>query len=475
MRRIPLPIRWRLTIFYALMIFAISIVLIITMYAVAGTFFDRQLRIRVGERAQEAVLAYAREGGLGEQALADIGRDGIVVEIIGIDGRIVAARNSARQVGDVADADLWQEAMRTGSASGVVRTPDGDATMYAVAQRVATASGSAPVVIQVERQYTDAGTEGMQPFIVATIVAGLALLAIVLSAGGAFLLVRSTLAPLGTLAATAEEISAGNLDRRLPMPPGSPRRDELARLATSFNGLLARLEGAFADRERALRDQRRFAADASHELRTPLTSILGYARMLSDWGSRDPQIAAEGVVAIEAEAQRMVRLVDQLLRLARGDEDLHLARQPVDPGELARAVLDATRAAIGDRRVLTAEIAGPLPLIDADPAMLRQALAILLDNAVRYTPDGGEVVLRVAMDTDRVHLAVRDTGPGIAAEHLPHIFERFYRVDAARTERGAGLGLAIAQQIVTGHGGEILVDSVPGAGSTFTIVLPREQ
>jgi signal transduction histidine kinase len=262
-------------------------------------------------------------------------------------------------------------------------------------------------------------------------------------------------------------MTEGDLSRRLPV---SHPKDEIGRLTTTINGLLARLEAAFARREEALARQRRFAADASHELRTPLTSISGYAQMLEEWGLRDPQTAREGVAAIRRESERMQRLVEGLLALTRGDEGAPLE---IEEHNLAAVAEEATRTAAGEKT--TVEYLPPKRPVNApfDRNRIRQVASILLDNALKYTPDGGKVTVRVREANGWAALEVSDTGVGIPEDQLPLIFERFYRADKARASSGAGLGLSIARQIAEAHGGRIEVESTPQEGSTFTLLLPK--
>jgi two-component system OmpR family sensor kinase len=262
-------------------------------------------------------------------------------------------------------------------------------------------------------------------------------------------------------------MTEGDLSRRLPV---TYPKDEIGRLTTTINELLARLEAAFARREEALSRQRRFAADASHELRTPLTSIAGYARMLEEWGLRDPRTAREGVAAIRRESERMQGLVEALLALTRGDEGAPLE---IETHDLAVVAEEAARTVAGEKTAVEY-----LPVkrpVEApfDRSRIRQVASILLDNAVKYTPEGGKVTVTVREENGWAALEVSDTGVGIPEAQLPLVFERFHRADPSRTAGGFGLGLSIARQIAEAHGGRIEVESVPDKGSTFTLLLPR--
>jgi two-component system OmpR family sensor kinase len=249
-------------------------------------------------------------------------------------------------------------------------------------------------------------------------------------------------------------------------------KDEIGRLATTINALLARLEAAFVRREEALARQRRFAADASHELRTPLTSISGHARMLDEWAlDEDPTRAKRSVGAIRREADRMRDLVESLLALTRGDEGA-----PMDVGrhDLASVAEEAAHAAAVDSKVSVEYLRPEREVVATfDRERVLQVASILLDNAVKYTPEGGRVTVKVEERDGWAALSVSDTGVGIPEDQLPLVFERFRRVDAARTEAGAGLGLSIARQLAEAHEGSLEVQSVPGKGSTFTLLLPR--
>jgi two-component system OmpR family sensor kinase len=238
------------------------------------------------------------------------------------------------------------------------------------------------------------------------------------------------------------------------------------------------LEAAFARQEEALSSQRRFVADASHELRTPLTSIAGYARMLKDWGLEDPKTAREGVAAILEESERMGGLVEDLLALARGDAGAPLQLTSEDLNVIATDAVRAARASADDK--VTVEYTAAQEPVEAlfDRARIRQVASILLDNAVKYTPEGGSVAVSVERENGWARLEVSDTGLGIPEEELPLVFERFHRADPARTQgslqSGVGLGLSIARQIARAHGGEVEAESEPGKGSTFVLRIPRD-
>jgi two-component system, OmpR family, sensor kinase len=307
----------------------------------------------------------------------------------------------------------------------------------------------------------------------APVLATVGLLGFVLLVGGAYLLTRAALSPVEAVVRAAGEMSEGDLSRRLPV--ANPK-DEIGRLTTTINALLARLEVAFTRLEETLSRQQRFAADASHELRTPLTSISGHARMLDEWALHgDEQTARQSVGTIRREAGRMRGLVESLLTLTRGDEGAPMEVGRYDLSALGKEATETARAA-AEGRVSVEFVSNEHEVTAAfDRERVLQVASILLDNAVKYTPEGGSVQVRVEEKDGGAALAVSDTGVGISEEQLPLVFDRFYRADAARTEEGVGLGLSIARQIAEAHGGTIEAMSKLGVGSTFVLLLPRQK
>ncbi|MCC7132574.1 MAG: HAMP domain-containing protein, partial [Gemmatimonadales bacterium] len=278
---------------------------------------------------------------------------------------------------------------------------------------------------------------------------------------------------LRPLESTIDELTAitdgRSLHRRLPVDPGST--DELARLAQAANGMFARLEQSFAA-------QQRFVAEASHELKTPLMVLrAGVERALTN-----PKIPPESLEPLDEsleEINRMTELVDSLLMLARADEGrVPLAVDPCDLRELASEAVE-TAQILGEAKNLTirSQIPSRPVVLGIDRTRIRQLLLNLVTNAVKYTPAGGEIGVGLADQEGTVQLVVRDTGIGIAAGDLPHIFDRFWRADPARARdtegTGTGLGLAITKWIAEVHGGSISVQSRPGKGTVFTVSLPR--
>jgi signal transduction histidine kinase len=283
----------------------------------------------------------------------------------------------------------------------------------------------------------------------------------VLAIGVAWLLSGLSLRPIERVTRAAREVGlSGRLDRRLA-PVHS--RDEIARLVDTFNHMMDRLEGAFTA-------QRRFVADASHELRTPLTTIRGNLELLRRTGAVQEPEMAEALDDVIGEAERMSRLVNGLLALARADAGHQLRRVPVRLDEMVTAVYREAQALSRGVSVHLGLLAEAEVLGDTDA--LKQLLLILVDNGMKYTPPGGTVTLEVRREADEVTVVVRDTGQGISPEDLPHIFERFYRSSSARASGGTGLGLAIARWIVDEHGGRILVESKPDVGSSFIVSFP---
>jgi two-component system, OmpR family, sensor kinase len=302
--------------------------------------------------------------------------------------------------------------------------------------------------------------------------------AVVLLAGLGLPLVRASLAPLREIESTAAAIAGGDLSRRIDHTSG---HTEVGRLAEALDMMLASIEGAYrarADGEaRALESQdrmRRFIADASHELRTPLTSIRGLAEYgLQQGREAGPEELLRLMGLIARDSGRMGRLVDDLLLLARFDAGRALERRPVDLASIAaEAVQQARIVAAG--RPITLEAPEPV-IVDADAERLRQIIDNLIGNAIQHTPAGTPVTVTVTSEPGSARLTVADCGPGMTREQASHVFERFYRTDDARTRAvgGAGLGLAIAASLAAAHGGELTVDTKPGHGAAFHLLLPQ--
>ena len=284
-----------------------------------------------------------------------------------------------------------------------------------------------------------------------------------------WVLARAALAPIDRLAQTAQDIGAAQDFGRRVQYHGP--KDEVGRLAVTFNEMLGRLQSAYEYLNGAYDAQRRFVANASHELRTPLTSIRGNIGFLRRVVDMDPADREAALADIASEVERMSRLVSDLLTLARADAGQHLPKSPVELAPLVREVARQARflseggVEVALDRVDEASVLG-------DPDHLKQLLLILADNAVKYTPAGGRVSLSAHRQNGSLRLVVADSGIGIGPEERERIFERFYRADPARSPGGAGLGLAIARWIAEEHGGDIEVQSSPGQGSTFTVRLP---
>ena len=290
--------------------------------------------------------------------------------------------------------------------------------------------------------------------------------------------VRRSLRPLDEIEQVAEDIAAGDLARRVPEPD---ERTEVGRLAGALNGMLARIERAVRDREAAAdaarqseERMRRFVADASHELRTPLTSIRGFAELYRQGAVPAGEEADRVMGRIESEARRMNVLVEDLLQLARLDQSRPFASAPVD---LVPLVVDAAydaRAVAPDREFRVETGGAPHAVVLGDEVRLRQVLGNLVSNAITHTPAGTPVSVQLSAGPGEIVVAVVDRGPGLSEAQVARVFERFYRVDAARSRvaGGSGLGLAIVHAIVVAHGGRVEVATTPGGGATFRVHLP---
>lgn len=312
----------------------------------------------------------------------------------------------------------------------------------------------------------------------AIVITGVAILAITLGTMIAYWTVSRSFRPLSRVEKTAAAIAAGDLSRRVDIENPST---EVGRLSGSLNTMLAHIEHAFAARTASETRMRRFVADASHELRTPLVTIRGFSELYRHGALQTPDDVGTAMGRIESEAKRMGELVEDLLMLARIDEQRPLLLKPVDLLIIGHdAVLDA-RASARDRVFSVVGLDGgagmPAPTV-GDEAKLRQVVANLMGNALRYTPAGSPVEIMVGTrqsDGRKTSvIKIRDHGPGVSAEEAPRIFERFYRADSSRDRNtgGSGLGLAIVAAIVASHHGTVRVEQTPDGGATMSIELP---
>ena len=294
-------------------------------------------------------------------------------------------------------------------------------------------------------------------------------LALLLSGFGGLVLANQALQPVDSITKAAEQIGAGDLTERVPVPAQPRKMDEIGRLAATFNTMIARLQAAF---ER----QKQFTSDASHELRTPLAVMRGELEIALR-RPRAPEEYQRTLGSNLEEIIRLSRLVEDLLMLARADAGrVELQCEPLDLAALCGNTVEYITPLAEQREQTLSYQAPPQPItIHADQQRLKQLLLNLLDNAIKYTEPHGKITLGLTVEQQHATLTVADTGRGIPAEDLPHVFDRFFRRSAKTSDRsapGSGLGLSIVKWIVEAHGGTIVVESQVGAGTVFTIRLP---
>ncbi len=372
-----------------------------------------------------------------------------------VDPRAVLAGGSPTPYGGVSSLIRGPHQLPRGpGAFGLARRSDGERWRVYVMPHGVHAEN---LVTAMPLNHLDASIESFRRLMLVMALAGSA---------GAFL-VGWILAGRATRPITVLTETAGAIARSREFShrvPGDPTRDELGRLADTFNTMLSNLEQAYAT-------QQRFIADASHELRAPLTLIQANLE-LARRPAMPPADQATALGEAYTETSRLTRLVADLLALARADAGTPIRHERVELDRLVMEVLGETKRLAREHRLA---VDGLEPCtVSGDPDRLRQLLVILLDNALKYTPPGGRVALRLRRERDTAVITVSDTGVGISSEHLPHVFERFYRVDPGRSRDpgGTGLGLQIARWIVEQHGGSIELNSRPDEGTTAVVRLP---
>jgi heavy metal sensor kinase len=325
------------------------------------------------------------------------------------------------------------------------------------------ATGADGTRYRVEVGTSAAASEATLAQVITMLCIGLPIAVAVAVAGG-FVLVRRALRPVEEMGRTAEAITQHNLSERLPV---SATGDELERLSVSLNHMIARLEDT-------IHGSKQFVADASHELRTPLTVMRGELESMA----QDAQLTGETREALGSvleEVERLAKIVESLFALSRLDAgETHAEWVRFDLGALAAGTAEQMNLVAEDKKVALECAAAEPVMIEGDRARLKQVIVNLLDNAIKYTPADGRVGLTVRRQDGSAVLEVTDTGIGIPAESLPHVFQRFFRVDPSRSREqgGAGLGLSIVKSICTAHGASVEVSSITGMGSTFRVRLP---
>jgi heavy metal sensor kinase len=379
------------------------------------------------------------------------------IRISRADGHVVYASGTPRsEVFDPARVPPIAGDFLEGAARKVP-VPGGSLLIAAV-----PATGSDGTLYRVEVGTSGGPAENTLAQVLFMLAVGLPIAVAVAVAGG-FILVRQALEPVERMAVKAEEITQHSLSERLPVVRSG---DELEQLSISLNRMISRLEDA-------LRGSKQFVADASHELRTPLTVMRGELESLAQDG-RLARETREALGSVLEEVERLAEIVESLFALSRLDAGEADTWQRFDLAELANTTAEQMSLLATDKGIRVHCESAPGVTVRGDRARLKQVIVNLLDNAIKYTPDGGQVTLRVSREGAHAVLDVSDTGIGIPAEALPHVFKRFFRVDGSRSREqgGAGLGLSIVKSICAAHGAEVEVLSTPGRGSTFRVRQP---
>ena len=465
-----LPLRVRLI---AVMLVLLLLALTLTAAATAA-LMRRDLVSRVDVQLRLAAEPVAK------QAFNDLGSaisegipNGYAFIILPNDGRAPIAANPIGEPMHPAVPTLTTDSVqvRTGDPF-TIGSRDGQLKWRAIA---GTLRGSEAVaVVAVPLRSVD---RTVRQLVLVELLIGLAV--IVACAIGGWYAVQRAFRPLRQIEDTAAAIADGDLGQRIPTRTA---KDEVTSLSRSLNVMLAQIEQSFAAREASEERMRQFVADASHELRTPLAAVRGYAELYRQGAVREPSDVASAMTRIEGEETRMGGLVEDLLMLARLDDQRPMRFAPVDLTVLAADAAQDARAIDPGRSISVSGLSGPLgpTVAPGDDAKLRQLLANLVSNALNHTPAGSplEIAVGTRESDQHVVLEVRDHGPGVDPDKARKVFERFYRADPSRV-RGAGggngLGLAIAAAIVNAHRGRIGVSPTPGGGATFVVELPTDN
>jgi heavy metal sensor kinase len=455
-----LPIRVRLTAWYAVLLAAIIVGL--------GTFVLLQLRSDLRQAVERDLRAssiqiargYSYEGAEDFQDVSGtvLPQGTSAAQVLDPTGRVILAH------GDPLPGPLGPAHTRADALAGKQRMLDihlRGQRYRALFSPVRRRGRQQVLVVAQSLREVD---EAVDRLLVLLLLAGPA--ALIATALGGWWLARKALLPVGRMTSKAEKIGIDRLDERITPPRTS---DEIGHLAVTLNAMLDRLE-------RGVEEKRRLVADASHELRTPLAAM----RAELDISLRGDDLTPAARTVLEStleEAERMSRTVDNLLLLARVDEGrLELLTTRVDMLDASEAAADPLRS-LAAAKNLTFAVEGEHYAAEADPHRLHQALTNFIENAIKYAEPGGTVGVSTWHDDHEVGVTVTDDGPGIPPGARAHIFDRFYRVDSARGRDGggSGLGLAICREIANAHGGRVWVESKEGAGSAFTIALPRGE
>ena len=452
-----MSLRARLTVLYSTLLGGILLLFGVLVYVLVSTLLLDQVDRTVKQTTKD-IIGTAQVDPVGGMDIVELPgaelASSVYVQLWARNGQLKMSSPGIREF-----ARQPLDALDLGVARPVLR----DTTMRNVHLRVLTVPlvlGKRPAGV-LQAATNMALVDAIRSTLLSVLLA-LTVLSIVLAAIASWVSIGRALAPLETVIETAEQITrADDLSRRIPYH--GPASDEIGLLIAAFNHTLARLEDLFTS-------QQRFVADVSHELRTPLTVIKGNADLIRKFGADD-----ESLDSITDESDRLTRLVGDLLLLTQAESGkLPLNLRRVELDQLLTDVLQEMRVLAGEKvKLRLTEI--DQVLVQGDPDRLKQVLLNLISNAIYYTPQAGDVYLSLSKAGDMAKVIVRDTGPGISPQDLPHIFDRFYRGEKSRTRSktsGFGLGLSIAYWIVDTHGGRIEVDSHDGQGTTFCVYLP---
>lgn len=454
--RLPQKISWKLTLVYTLIFIMVLIVLNGSIYFFLSNFVENSVHNSIDNTLQ---FVLPKLKGVDENSFSDYEAD-ILQDISKSEGNIYfrILDHQKKIVGQSTVLKEMNIPLKHGFSS--YRRNN---RKYIVKSIIISKYGYLNGYFQVIRDVTIEYRFLDKLLIILIITGGLGSVGAIITG---YTVTRKTLNPISQMAETVRSISISDLGERLDI---EGPEDELTNLATTFNSMLDRLEKAFAR-------QQQFVSDASHELRTPISVIQGYIDLLDRWGKDDKEIRDEAITAIKNEVKNMNSIMESLLFLARGDSDnLKIDKSKFKLNELIDETIRET-SLLAENIDIYSTVNKELYFY-GDRKMIKQLLRIFIDNSLKYTESGGEIIINSFSEDNSIILKVTDTGRGIPDKDIPHIFERFYRVDKSRSDKngGTGLGLAIARSIIKIHHGNVELNSEVGEGTEIKICFPIDR